>query len=126
MYGLTTRKPAAKVNQLVKHRRRQLDAVYRAIAHPVRRSVLDRLRPGGATVTELAGHYPMSLVAVSKHIRVLEAAGLVQRSVRGREHHLTLDPAALLHAASWLETYRQFWEVRLDLLDRRLRARGRP
>ena len=77
-------------------------------------------------MTELAGHYPMSLVAVSKHIRVLEAAGLVHRSVKGREHHLTLNPAALLRAAHWLETYRQFWEARLDMLDRTLRARGRP
>lgn len=74
-------------------------------------------------MTELASHYPMSLVAVSKHIRVLEAAGLVRRTVEGREHHLTLEPEALREAAGWLHAYRRFWEERLDLLDSRLRAR---
>jgi DNA-binding transcriptional ArsR family regulator len=110
---------------MVKYRNRQLDAVYSAISHPVRRSVLERLRPGRATVGELATHYPMSLVAVSKHIRVLEAAGLVRRSIDGREHHLSLEPAPLLQAAGWLGAYQQFWEERLDLLDARLRARKR-
>jgi DNA-binding transcriptional ArsR family regulator len=110
---------------MVKYRRGQLDAVYGAISHPVRRSVLERLRPGGATVTELAAHFPMSLVAVSKHIRVLEAAGLVRRTVDGREHHLTLEAAPLLQAAGWIDRYRKFWEERLDLLDARIRARRR-
>ena len=120
---MTSAESLVKVNQLVKHRGRHVDAVYRAISHPVRRSVLDRLRPAGSTVTELASHYPMSLVAVSKHIRVLEAAGLVRRTVAGREHHLTLEPEALREAAGWLHTYQRFWEERLDLLDARIRAR---
>jgi DNA-binding transcriptional ArsR family regulator len=107
---------------MVKHRNARLDAVYGAIAHPVRRSVLDRLRPGGATVSQLAADYPMSLVAVSKHIRVLEAAGLVRRTVAGREHHLSLEPAPLRAAADWLDTYGRFWEERLDLLETRIRA----
>lgn len=111
---------------MVKYRSEQLDAVYGAISHPVRRSVLDRLRPGGATVSQLAAHYPMSLVAVSKHIRVLEAAGLVRRTVEGREHHLSLEPAPLRPAAGWLETYGRFWEERLELLDTRIRDRKRP
>jgi DNA-binding transcriptional ArsR family regulator len=110
---------------MVKYRSGQLDAVYGAISHPVRRSVLERLRPGRATVTELAAHYPISLVAVSKHIRVLEAAGLVRRTVDGREHHLALEPGPLLQAAGWLDRYRQFWEERLELLDARIRARKR-
>ena len=110
---------------MVKYRSGQLDAVYGAISHSVRRSLLDRLRPGGATVTELGAHYPMSLVGVSKHIRVLEAAGLVRRTVEGREHHLLLEPAPLLSAADWLDTYRRFWEDRLDILDARIRARKR-
>ena len=110
---------------MVKYRRRQLDAVYGAISHPVRRNLLERLRPGGATVSELAAHYPMSLVAVSKHIRVLEAAGLVRRTVEGRAHHLGLEPAPLRQAAGWLDAYRRFWEERLDLLDGRIRARQR-
>ncbi len=110
---------------MVKYRNGQLDAVYGAISHPVRRSVLDRLRPGGATVTELAAHYPISLVAVSKHIRVLESAGLVRRTVEGREHRLSLEPAPLLLAAGWLDGYRRFWEERIDLLEARIRARKR-
>lgn len=112
-----------KINQLVKYQDRRLNTVYAAISHPVRRSVLQRLRLEGATVTELASHYPMSLVAVSKHIRVLETAGLVRRTVKGREHHLALEPGPLLSAAGWFDEYRTFWNERLDLLDTRIRAR---
>ncbi len=113
------------VNQVVKYSSGRLDAVYGAISNPVRRSVLDQLRPHGATVTQLAARYPMSLVAVSKHIRVLEDAGLVRRTIRGREHHLSLEAAPLRSAAGWLESYRGFWEERLDLLDAKLRERKR-
>jgi len=113
------------LNQVVEYSSRQLDAVYAAISHPVRRRVLHQLRPGGATVTELAAAHPISLAAVSKHIRVLEHAHLVRRTVVGREHRLTLEPASLGVAASWLDTYRDFWEERLDLLDARLRKRPR-
>lgn len=120
---LTRTRGPLKINQLVKHRGGQLDDVYAAISHPVRRGLLERLRPRGATVTELAAHYPMSLVAVSKHIRVLEHAGLVRRTVQGRQHHLSLEPRSLESAAAWLETYRRFWDERLDLLDARIRAR---
>jgi DNA-binding transcriptional ArsR family regulator len=67
----------------------------------------------------------MSLAAVSKHIRVLEDAGLVRRTIQGREHHLALEPVPLSAAAGWLDTYRRFWEERLDLLDAKLRARKR-
>ena len=112
-----------KINQLVKHSVAGLDDVYAAISHPVRRGLLERLRPRGATVTQLAAHYPMSLVAVSKHIRVLEHAGLVRRRVKGRQHHLSLEPGPLVTAAAWLDSYRKFWEERLDLLDARIRAR---
>jgi DNA-binding transcriptional ArsR family regulator len=106
---------------LVEYSNGQLDAVYAAISHPVRRSVLDQLRPGGAIVTQLAARYPMSLAAVSKHIRVLEDAGLVGRSIQGREHHLALEPSPLMTAAGWLDSYRQFWDERLDRLEGRLR-----
>ena len=113
------------LNQVVEYSTRQLDAVYAAIAHPVRRRVLEQLRPRGATVTELAAAHPISLAAVSKHIRVLEDAHLVRRTIVGREHRLTLEPTPLGAAAGWLDTYRQFWEERLDLLEARLRARRR-
>ncbi len=106
---------------MVEYSSRKLDAVYAAIAHPVRRRVLNQLRPGSATVTELAAAHPISLAAVSKHIRVLEDAGLVRRRIVGREHRLTLEPAPLGAAAGWLETYRGFWEERLDLLEAKLR-----
>jgi DNA-binding transcriptional ArsR family regulator len=113
------------LNQVVEYSSRKLDAVYAAIAHPVRRRVLNQLRARGATVTELAAAHPMSLAAVSKHIRVLEDAGLVRRTIVGREHRLTLEPAPLGAAAGWLDTYRAFWEERLDLLEARLRSRKR-
>jgi DNA-binding transcriptional ArsR family regulator len=112
---------SCKLNQVVEYSAAQLDAVYAAISHPVRRSVLERLRPGGATVSELAAPHAMSLAAVSKHIRVLEDAGLVRRSIVGREHHLALEPSPLRSAAGWLDTYRRFWDERLDLLEARLR-----
>lgn len=109
---------------MVEYPGRELDAVYRALAHPVRRTLLERLRPTEATVTELAAPFSMSLEAVSKHIRVLESAGLVQRTIHGREHHLALEPSPLIGAAGWLEPYRSFWEARLDLLEARLRSRS--
>lgn len=113
------------LNQVVEYSAGQLDSVYAAISHPVRRRVLAQLRPGGATVTELAAAHPISLAAVSKHIRVLEDARLVRRTIVGREHRLTLEPAPLGAAAGWLDTYRQFWDERIDLLEARLRARKR-
>jgi len=109
------------LNQMVEYQRSQLDAVYSAISHPVRRSLLEHLGPRGAKVTELAAQYPISLAAVSKHIRVLESAGLVRRTITGREHQLALEPSPLMGAAMWLESYRRFWEDRLDLLEARLR-----
>jgi DNA-binding transcriptional ArsR family regulator len=72
-------------------------------------------------VTELAAPFAMSLAAVSKHIRVLESAGLVRRTIRGREHLLELEPHSFESATAWLETYRSFWEERLDLLESKLR-----
>jgi len=111
------------VNQLVEYSEPELDAVYGAISHSVRRRVLDQLSAGGATVTELAAPFPMSLAAVSKHIRVLEAAGLVRRTVDGREHNISLAPTPLRPAAAWIEHYRSFWETRLDLLDAKIKAR---
>lgn len=122
---LTGTASSSKLNQVVEYSDGRLDAIYAAISHPVRRSVLEQLRPGGATVTELAAPHPMSLAAVSKHIRVLEAAGLVRRSIEGREHHLALEPAPLMTAAGWLDSYRRFWEERLDRLEARIRREQR-
>lgn len=97
-----------------------LDAVYGAISHPVRRSLLERLSGGTARVTDLANRYDVSLAAVSKHIRVLEGAGLVRRFVTGREHWLMLEASSLEPASQWLDAYRRFWEASLDRLEARL------
>ena len=108
------------LNQVVEYSGSQLDAVYAALSHPVRRSLLEQLKPHGAKVTELAAQYAMSLAGVSKHIRVLESAGLVHRTISGREHQLVAEPSALIGATTWLDTYRRFWEDRLDLLEAKL------
>jgi DNA-binding transcriptional ArsR family regulator len=102
----------------------RLDETYAALAHPVRREILARLRTEPGTVTGLAEPFDhLSLWAVSKHISVLEDASLVRRRVEGRVHHLTLEPARLGEASAWLQAYREFWEGRLDALDAMLRGR---
>ncbi|HEV2139809.1 MAG TPA: metalloregulator ArsR/SmtB family transcription factor [Candidatus Dormibacteraeota bacterium] len=106
---------------MVEYPPRELDHVYGALSNSARRGLLERLAGSPARVTDLADSFPISLAGVSKHIRVLEEAGLVRREVRGREHLLTPNPAPLDGAATWLSDYRRFWEERLDLLDRRIR-----
>jgi DNA-binding transcriptional ArsR family regulator len=96
---------------------RRLDATMGALADPTRRAILARLALGEARVTDLASAFPISLNSTSKHIRALERAGLVHRTVRGREHVLTLDAAPLAEAADWIGHYRRFWEQRLAALD---------
>jgi DNA-binding transcriptional ArsR family regulator len=102
-----------------------LDITYGALAHPIRRAMLGRLGTGGARVTELAAGFDISLAAASKHIGVLESAGLVRRTVRGRDHHLALDAGPLREAAEWIEAYRAFWETRLDALEHLFRDPAR-
>lgn len=103
-----------------------LDQVYGAIADPTRRAILAVLAGGEANVGGLAGRFPMSLNAVSKHVKVLERAGLVRRRVRGREHVLRLNPERLREASRWLEHYRAFWEARLDAFEALLVSEERP
>jgi DNA-binding transcriptional ArsR family regulator len=95
----------------------RLDQTYGALAHGTRRRMMELLRLDPMRVTELAAPFEVSLEAASKHIRVLEAAGLVSRSIRGRDHVLSLDAAPLRPAAEWIETYRRFWEERLHALE---------
>ena len=99
-----------------------LDRVYGAIADPTRRAMLAALARGELTVSGLADRFPLSLNGVSKHIKVLERAGLVARRVEGREHWLRLEPRPLRAAADWLETYRAFWDDRLQALETMLVA----
>jgi DNA-binding transcriptional ArsR family regulator len=95
----------------------QLDQVFSAVSDPTRRAILARLEQSEARVTDVAGDFPISLNSTSKHIRVLEGAGLVRRSVRGREHFLTLDAAPLADAARWIDHYRRFWSEQLASLE---------
>lgn len=95
-----------------------LDAAFHALADRTRRALLERLAEGPAKVTELAEPFAISLAAVSKHIRVLERAGLVQRTVDGRIHHCALDPEPLRELDAWLSHYRAFWSGTLDELAR--------
>jgi DNA-binding transcriptional ArsR family regulator len=102
----------------------QLDRTFAALADPTRRAILERLTAGEATVSELAAPFPVSIQAVSKHLKVLEGAGLV---VRGRTAQLRpsrLDGAPLREAADWLDEYRAFWERGFERMDRRLRGSG--
>ena len=96
----------------------RLNRVYAAIADPTRRAILAVLAEGGErNVGSLAGRFPISFNAVSKHVKVLERAGLVRRRVRGREHWLRLRPEPLREATRWLEHYRDFLDARLDALE---------
>ena len=94
-----------------------LDAVFQALGDPTRRAMLAGLREKECTVGELAAPFAMSLAAASKHIKVLERAGLVRRTVRGRTHVCRLDPAPLRSADAWLRRYERFWSERLDALE---------
>jgi DNA-binding transcriptional ArsR family regulator len=100
-----------------------LDQVYAAIADPTRRAILGVLAGGEVKVGTLAARFPISFNGVSKHVKVLERAGLVTRRVRGREHWLRLKPAPLRQAARWLDHYREFWDARLDALEALLTRR---
>lgn len=103
-----------------------LDCVFQALSDPTRRAILTRLSRGDATVTELAEPFSTSLNAVSKHLMVLERAGLLRRRVEGREHHCSLEAAPLQTASEWLAYYRRYWEDRLAALDDFLTGRANP
>jgi len=96
---------------------RNLDHIYGAIADPTRRAILAMLAGGEVNVGDVAGQFPISFNGISKHVKVLERAGLIERTVVGREHRLRLNPKPLRDAAQWLDHYREFWEMRLDALE---------
>jgi DNA-binding transcriptional ArsR family regulator len=98
-----------------------LDRTFGALADPTRRRILEHLAHGDRCVTDLARPYSMSLPAVSKHLRVLEKAGLVRRHRNGRVHRLRLEAAPMQQAQKWIEEYRQFWEESFDRLDEYLK-----
>lgn len=98
-----------------------LDTVFHALGDATRRQMLRRLAEGERTVGQLAEPFAMSLAAASKHVKALEAAGLIRREIRWRTHVCHLKPEALAAAHEWLDTYRRFWTERLDVLEDLLR-----
>ena len=101
-------------NQVVEH---NLDHIYGAIADPTRRAILAILVNGEVNVGQVVDEFSISFNGISKHVKVLERAGLIERTVDGREHRLRLNPKPLRDAARWLDHYREFWEMRLDALE---------
>ena len=99
----------------------QLDTVFHALGDATRRRMLRDLSRGERTVSQLAEPFAISLAAASKHIKVLENAGMIRREVRGRTHLCRLDPGPLATAQAWLAFYERFWTDRLDVLERLLR-----
>jgi DNA-binding transcriptional ArsR family regulator len=100
----------------------QMNSVFHALGDATRRQMLRDLAARERTVSELAEPFAMSLAAASKHIKVLEHAGLIRREVRGRTHICRLDPGPLASAHEWLSFYERFWTSRLDELERLLRS----
>jgi DNA-binding transcriptional ArsR family regulator len=106
--------------------RPSLDTTFAALADPTRRAILARLATGNPTISELAARFDMTLPAVSKHVRVLERAGLMRIRREGRSRRTTLAAAPLRDALSWIERYRAFWEFQLDQLATYLAANTDP
>jgi DNA-binding transcriptional ArsR family regulator len=107
----------------------RLDAVFAALADPTRRAIIERLSRREARVTEVAEPFRMSLNAVSKHIRVLEASGVVERQRQGRDHIISVNTRSLDEADRWIERLRRYWEERLDAMEellRELRSEHKP
>jgi len=94
----------------------RLDRVFFALSDSTRRSILARLAQGGTTIGELAAPFEISKPAISKHIKILESAGLIDRAISGRQHQCTLTTAGLKTAEEWLNFHREFWESRFDAL----------
>ena len=100
-----------------------LDRTFRALAHPTRRAILTRLaKDGEASVTDLAEPFDVSLMAISKHLKVLEKAGLIRRKKDGRVHRCSFDPHSIDPASDWIDAHRRFWEQQLDSLSRYLKS----
>ncbi len=99
----------------------RLDAVFAALADPTRRAIIERLSRSEARVTDVAEPFPMSLNAVSKHIRVLETSGVVERHRKGRDHVLSVNTRSLDEVDGWIERMRGYWQERLDAMEHVLR-----
>lgn len=122
---LTFQRRKLIINHMVKYESTPLDQVFHALGDATRRQMLRELAGGERTVSQLAEPFAMSLAAASKHVKVLENAGLIQREIRGRTHLCRLDPGPLASAKEWLGFYERFWTSRLDMLDQLLRDDAR-
>lgn len=107
---------------MVEYRSERLDAVFHALADPTRREMLQALSQAAASVGDLAAPFSISLAAASKHIKVLERAGLIRREVQGRTHLCRLDAAPMHAGLEWLRHYEHYWSGRLDALEQALRV----
>lgn len=107
---------------MVKQNGQPLDNVFKALSDPTRRAIVQRLSNRPASVVDLASNFPMSLPAVSKHLKVLENAGLIRRTREGRTHWISLNPMPLKDAEAWVSQYRAFWEGSLDQLESYIRS----
>jgi DNA-binding transcriptional ArsR family regulator len=101
---------------MVKQSEAHLNQLFSALADPTRRAILRRLAQGESNVSDLARPFRVTLPAISKHLRVLERAGLVERRIEGRVHRCRLQPRPLKDASDWLAEYRQYWERQFDAL----------
>ena len=104
----------------------QLDLTFSALGDPTRRAIVQRLASGRATVKELARPFHISLPAISKHLKILEQAGLLKRTKEGRTHHCELNTTPLQEANEWLVWHQQFWEQRFDALEQYLDSSVQP
>ncbi|MDQ3729397.1 MAG: metalloregulator ArsR/SmtB family transcription factor [Actinomycetota bacterium] len=110
---------------MVQYQQERIDRAFGALADPTRRAVLERLAHSGATISELAAPFGMSLTGMKKHVAILEEAGLVRSEKVGRERRCRLDPVGPTDAAHWMEMHRATLEARLDRFEQMLQNTGR-
>ena len=95
----------------------QLDAIFSALSAPTRRAILSSLAAGEAPVSEIAGRFEISAPAISRHLRILEEAGLIERRVEAQKRIISINPEALRLASRWVDEHRRFWEASIDRLE---------
>jgi DNA-binding transcriptional ArsR family regulator len=106
---------------MVNYNQRQLDLAFGALAHPIRRGIIARLSTGEASISELAQPFKVSAPAITRHMKILEEAGLLSRKKLGREHRCRLEQKRMKQAQAWIEAHRKFWNEKLDSLERYLK-----
>ena len=106
---------------MVNYNQHQLDLAFGALAHPIRRGILARLSTGEASISELAEPFNVSAPAITRHMKILEEAGLLSRKKLGREHRCRLEQKRMKQAQQWIEAHGKFWNDKLDALERYLK-----